>query len=126
VAGTPAGHVLPHPPVVPQMVWLFGELLGDGTFALRLGSLLCGTGSIVLAYLLGHDLYSGRAGLWAAALTASTPFLVAIHTVATPDSPLVFLWLLFMWVTWRAVQSGRTAWWLTCGVVFALGLYTST
>jgi len=98
-------------------------VLGVGVLGLRLGSLLCGTAAIIVAYLLARDLYGARVGVWAAALLASCPLVFALGTVTTPDAFLLPLWLVFMWTLWRAANGWGTFWWLAAGVVLAAGLY---
>jgi len=114
----------PHPPAVPMLARAGVVLFGQGVFALRIASLLWGTASIVLAYWVGRDLAGRRAGVWAAALFAACPFFLAVGVILTPDALLVVLWLLFLWVTWRAAQTDAPRWWAASGVVLAAGLYT--
>ena len=114
----------PHPPALPVMIRLGQVVFGRGMLALRWGPLLWGTVAIALAYLAGRELYGGRAGVWAAGLLAACPIFVAAGTLAVPDGPLAALWLLAIFVGWRALKSGRPAWWLAAGLVLAAGLYT--
>jgi len=113
----------PHPPGVPALVRAGEAVFGDRLLGIRAASLLSATASIFLCYLLARDLFGRRAGLWAAALFAVCPLFVGAGTIATPDAPLVFLWLLMMWTTWRAVQSSRALWWAAVAGVLAAGLY---
>jgi len=113
----------PHPPATALLVRAATAALGHGLLSLRLGSLLAGTASVVLAYLLGRELGGGRAGVWAAGLFAVCPLFVTAGTVTTPDAPLLALWLLFMYVALRASRGGGMLWWLGAGVVLAAGLY---
>jgi len=114
----------PHPPALPTMIRLGQVVLGRGMLALRWGPLLWGTVGVALAYVVGRELYGGRAGVWAAGFLAACPIFVAAGTLAIPDGPLAALWLLAMFVGWRALRSGRPAWWLAAGLVLAAGLYT--
>ncbi|MHC4592313.1 MAG: ArnT family glycosyltransferase [Planctomycetota bacterium] len=113
----------PHPPLVPVAILCGERLLGAGVLGIRAGSLLWGTGGIVLCYLLGRDMYDRRTGVWAAALFASCPLFVAAGAAATPDALLLFLWLLFTYSLWHAAHSRRTGWWVLSAIVFAAGLY---
>ena len=122
--GTQGLSFCPHPPVLPLAIRLGQLLFGRGMLALRWGPLLWGTGAIIMGYVLGRELYGGRAGVWAAGLLAASPLLVAAGALATPDGPLLFLWLLFMYTGWRALRSGSPGSWLGTGAVLAAGLYT--
>jgi len=122
--GTQGVSFCPHPPVLPLVIRLGQVLFGRGMLALRWGPLLWGTGSIVLAYVLARELYGGRAGVWAAGLSAVCPIFLAMDTLATPDAPLEFLWLALMYTSWRALRSDGAGWWLATGAVLAAGLYS--
>lgn len=113
----------PHPPLVPAVILCGERLLGAGVLGIRAGSLVWGTGGIVLCYLLGRDMYDRRTGVWAAALFASCPLFVAAGAAATPDALLLFLWLLFTYSLWHAAHGRRTGWWILSAIVFAAGLY---
>lgn len=124
LAGDDAIGFCPHPPAVPLLVRWGAALLGPGTLGVRAGSLLCGTAGIVLAAVLGWEFYGRRAAVWAAALFATCPLLVAVGSVATPDAAMVCLWLLFVWTGWRAAQRDGVGWWVASGVLLAAGGYT--
>ena len=113
----------PAPPLLPLVMRAGGGLLGHGVLAIRAGSLLFGTAAVIVIYLLGRDIYSRRAGLWAAALFASCPLFVAAGAVATPDSLLILLWLLFIYSLWRAAHNEGLRWWVFAGLVLAVGFY---
>jgi mannosyltransferase len=64
------------PPLYFVLVWVWSKLFGTGEVALRSLSLLCGLGTIPVAYLAGRELVSRAAGLVAALLVAVSPFMV--------------------------------------------------
>ncbi len=113
----------PQPPAV-ILLLKWGEfLLGPGTLGVRAGSLFFGTLGIILAAVLGRDLFGRTTSVWSAGLYAACPFIFATSSIATPDALILFLWLLFFWVTWRAFLTDHRGWWVASGVVLALGLY---
>lgn len=63
------------PPLYYVVAWLWANVFGSHEVALRSLSALIGTGSVVLAYLVGREFVSPRAGLIAAALVAFNPLL---------------------------------------------------
>jgi len=114
----------PHPPLVSLSVRCGLAVFGQGTLGLRAASLVFGTCIIVLAYLLGREMYDRATGLWAAALLACCPLFAAAGAVTTPDAPLLALWLLFLLFGWRAARcAGRRRRWLAVGLALAAGLY---
>ncbi|NQT87941.1 glycosyltransferase family 39 protein, partial [bacterium] len=114
----------PQPPIVPLAVWAASGALGEGLGAVRLLSLLAGTATIFLAWLLGRDLFDHRTGVVAALLAACCPLLMGTGAVATPEAPVVATWLFMVWAFRRSVTSGQLRWWLIAGFAAALGLFT--
>jgi len=120
----PGVQFSPQPPMASLIVQASLAVLGHGTLALRAGSLLWGTGAIVLAWLIGRDMFGRGVGLWAAAIVACSPLLFGIGSVTGPDAPLVFFWLLTLWTGWRAAQGESRWWWVLCGLAVAAGFYS--
>jgi 4-amino-4-deoxy-L-arabinose transferase-like glycosyltransferase len=93
----PALSYFDHPPMV-ALVGAFGlALTGDAfsVFGLRVGFILLFAGSMWLLARLTSRLYGPTAGVLAAlALSASGYFGMAVATIAQPDGPLLFFWLL--------------------------------
>ncbi|MBM4038646.1 MAG: glycosyltransferase family 39 protein [Planctomycetes bacterium] len=114
----------PHPPGAYLLVWAGTQVFGDSLLALRAGSLAFGTGAVLLAYLLGRELYGRMAGLWAAAMLTLCPAMAGAGAVATPDGLLIFLWLLCAWAAWRGIRRPSPGWWCLGGLALAAGLYT--
>ncbi len=112
----------PHPPLVSLLIRLGELILGHSVPGMRLMALVLGTALIAMAYALGRALFGRRAGLWAAGLTAATPVAVAAGILATPDAPLLCLWLGFIYCAWRGTRGGGW-WWVAAGVTLGLGLH---
>jgi len=93
----PALSYFDHPPMV-ALVGASGlALTGDAfsVFGLRVGFILLFAGSTWLMARLTARFYGPRAGVLAAlALNASGYFGMAVATIAQPDGPLLFFWLL--------------------------------
>jgi len=124
LAHDPEFSFCPHPPATPLVVLVGGWVFGHGTVGLRAGSLFSGTLTVVLAALLGRELYGRKAAVWAAGLLAVCPLAVAVGCVATPDATLASLWMLIAWTTWHASRSRGLWWWIASGAVVAAGAYT--
>jgi len=89
-----------HPPMVGLVIQLFTlNLRFDSEFFLRLGSVVLGTASTWLIFLIGKRIKSPLAGLYAALLyTASFYGFILVGTFILPDTPQVFFWLLSMYL----------------------------
>ena len=64
------------PPLYYALAWLWTRVLGEGDVALRSLSALLGTATVPVAYLAAKELVSRRAGLIAAGLVATSPYLI--------------------------------------------------
>ena len=69
---------------------LFHKLSGRTPYAAAAWPLLCSLGNIVLAFLLGRELFGRRAGILAAFFQAFLPISVIYGTMLYPDEILVF------------------------------------
>lgn len=114
----------PHPPGAYLLVWAGTQVFGDSLLGLRVGTLACGTAAVLLAYLMGRELHGPAAGLWAAAMFAFCPAMAGAGAVASPDSLIIFLWLLCAWAVWRGISRPSAGWWGLAGLALAAGLYT--
>jgi len=93
----PALSYFDHPPMVALVGAVGLALTGDAfsVFGLRLGFILLFAGSTWLMARLASRFYGPTAGVLAAlALSASGYFGMAVATIAQPDGPLLFFWLL--------------------------------
>lgn len=96
---------------------------------IRLASLGLGIGTIILVERLGHDLFSQRVGLLAAALTAFNPMFLFVSAAVNNDSLSILLgtWGLFLLVRlWQDVPNPRQNWdrYIGLGAVLGLGILT--
>jgi undecaprenyl-diphosphatase len=112
------------PPMVAWLIALSTNLLGSSPWAVRLPSILLGTGGLLLVYLLAARLYGGRAGFWATVLSAATPGNAALSLLMTIDAPLLFCWSAALICLWRFLQRGpdRTLWLVLGTIVTGLGI----
>jgi hypothetical protein len=130
-----AGRSLPHvlatvhtgaensPPLFFVLAWLSSKL-GDPSVWIRLPSLLLGTATIPLVYLLGSETVGKRAGVIGAAVVAFGPFSVYYGIEARPYATLAFFLTLSTFALVRAVRSGVWSWWLLYGLAATAAAYT--
>jgi mannosyltransferase len=110
------------PPLYYLLAWLWSHLFGVHEVGLRSLSALFGTATVPLAYLVGRELISPRAGLALAAIVAVEPMLVWYSQDARAYALLVLLCTAALHFFLRARRSGAArdlAWW---AVLSALAL----
>ncbi|MGA9858709.1 MAG: glycosyltransferase family 39 protein, partial [Solirubrobacteraceae bacterium] len=79
------------PPLYYVLAWLWSHLWGTGEAGLRSLSALAGVATVPVAYATARRLWSGRAALIAAALTACNPLLIWYSQEARAYSLVVLL-----------------------------------
>ncbi len=105
----------------PHLIAGLGLLLGDLVWAGRVIALLCSAALVIPTYLLGRDLFSGRAGLWAALLVALHPYMAEYAPLVRVEAPFMLAWLWGIYATWKALKAGpRGGWWIA--VPFSFGV----
>ena len=89
-----------HPPMIGLLIQLFTfNLRFDSEIFLRLGSVVLGTASTWLIFLIGKKIKNPAAGLYAAFLfTASFYGFVLVGIFILPDTPQVFFWLISLYL----------------------------
>ncbi len=98
-----------HPPMVGYIIQLTTlNLLFDGEFFIRLGSVLLGALNTWLIFMLGKSLKDELAGLYAALLyTGSVYAFIIAGTFILPDTPQLTFWLASLWFLLRAINSDK-------------------
>ena len=113
-----------YPPLVPcaaGVVYLLAPSDAAGAQAVVL--LFLGIGMLA-TYLVGHRLFDPTAGMVAAVLFATAPFVVFSALNFQLDLPLTAMVALFLYVLLRADGLPSTAWSVAAGGVFAAGMLT--
>jgi hypothetical protein len=111
------------PPLFFVLAWASAKL-GDPTIWIRLPSLILGTATIPLIYLLGRETVGRTAGLIGAAVLAFSPFSIYYGIEARPYATMAFLLTLSTLALVRAVRTGSRAWWLVYVLAAAAAAYT--
>ncbi len=110
------------PPGVAVLVRAGTLLFGDTELGVRFLAPVLSVLSSVVIYLLGARLYGRKAGLVAAVLLQILPLISAFGLGMTPDTPLIFFWLLSLYFLHRAWSGGAASDWLLLVVALGLGL----
>ncbi len=84
-------HAEGGPPLYLLLLWGWRKVFGDGEIAIRSMSALLGTATVPVAFAAARELASRRAGLFAAALTATSPLMIWYSQEVRTYALLVFL-----------------------------------
>jgi hypothetical protein len=107
--------------------WLFHDkwhVFSDASTAFRLPGMATAALAIWVTYLFGARAWSRRSGLVAAVLFALMPRVFFHAHLACFDVPITAMWILCIYVHWRALKVRSFGWILAVGVVFGLTLET--
>jgi 4-amino-4-deoxy-L-arabinose transferase-like glycosyltransferase len=114
-----------HPPVYPLLLWLWSSLFGNQEAVLRLPSLLCGLGSLVLSWRLARRCFGPAVALLATAFLTFSPPHVWYSVENKANMLVLFLSVLAAWLAVRAVeQPGSWRRWAATVVALLLALGT--
>lgn len=116
----PALSYFDHPPMIAWVINAGQFFLGKNEFGVRLGGLLLSLLSTWLLFALGRLWFGRRAGLWAALLFQLLPLYFVYGVLITPDVPLIFFWLLTLYLVSLALDEEQKWAWYLAGA--ALGL----
>lgn len=100
------------------------RFFGVSVFALRLPSVLLGSGAVALTYLVGRDIFNRRVGLVAAGLIAVSLWPILLSRLALRAISLTFMSTLTVYWLHRALKEGRRRDWLLGGTALGLTMYT--
>jgi mannosyltransferase len=112
------------PPLYYAVAWLWTQVTGTGEVGLRSVSAVAGVATVPVAYLLGAELSSRRAGIVAAALVAVNPMLLWYSQEARAYSLFILLTAISLLYFARALDRGRRRDSIGWGVASALALGT--
>jgi mannosyltransferase len=112
------------PPLYYAVAWAWTQLTGTGEFGLRSVSAIAGIATVPVAYLLGAELSSRRAGIVAAALVAVNPMLLWYSQEARAYALFVLLTAFSLLYFVRALDRGRRRDSIAWGIASALALGT--
>ncbi|HPR31489.1 MAG TPA: glycosyltransferase family 39 protein [Prolixibacteraceae bacterium] len=91
-----------HPPLFYSLSHLSVGILGLNNLAIRLPSILLFAGTHLLLYAATRRLFHERAALWAVVLlNLSFIFTFPVATWCQPDAPLLFFWMLSVYLSVR-------------------------
>ena len=112
-----------NPPLYYLLAWGWAKAFGLGEVGLRSLSALLGVAVVPVAYLIGRELSSRRAGLVLAAFVAFNPMLIWYSQEARSYALLIFFCALSLYFFLRALNRGeeRDLWFWALSSALALG-----
>jgi uncharacterized membrane protein len=114
-----------HPPLYYLLLHFWAGMLGAGPVAVRMLSVLIGTATVPLLYLVGRRLIGATGGLLAALLLAVSPFAVYYSQEVRMYGVVTLLGLAAFYFALRIEEEGwRPAPWLGYVVTGTAALYT--
>jgi hypothetical protein len=111
------------PPVYFILSWLSLQIGGDPEWV-RLPSLIAGTATIPLIYLLGVRTLNRTAGTIAAAVMTLSPFMIYYSVEARAYAVMIALLILSALALLRAIETGLVRWWALYAVCSCAALYS--
>jgi 4-amino-4-deoxy-L-arabinose transferase-like glycosyltransferase len=111
------------PPMVAWVIWLFTNMLGDTSFAIKLGAPILYGLSALLVYGAAERIWDSRAALMAGWVFITMPLVGYNSLFITTDAPLVFFWALTLWLFIRLWQKpDHILLWIALGVACGGGM----
>jgi 4-amino-4-deoxy-L-arabinose transferase-like glycosyltransferase len=123
VHGLPGASIEKTPPLYFVLAWLASKL-GSPETTIRLPSILFGTATVPLVFLLGRRTVGRGAALFGAAFIALSPFAIWYGIEARAYAGVMCLSALSALVLLKALDERRARWWVAWAVVGAALLYT--
>ncbi|GAB0114624.1 glycosyltransferase family 39 protein [Acidisoma sp. C75] len=117
----PAAGYYDHPFMVALWIRLGTALCGATPLGIRLLGPLSGLAASLLLIDAARRLEAGRGYAASLLLNASLVF-GAGSVVMTPDTPLLFFWVLTLWAMARLVAGGSGWWWIAAGAAAGLAM----
>jgi 4-amino-4-deoxy-L-arabinose transferase-like glycosyltransferase len=100
------------------------HLFSEASTAFRLPGMAFAAAAVWTTYVFGARAWNRRAGLSAAILFALMPRVFFHAHLACFDVPITAMWILCVYVHWRAQARRSIGWALAVGVVYGLALET--
>ncbi len=112
-----------HPPMVAVWIRLSTLLFGKTDFGVRALGTLAACAGAGLVYVISWQLFANRNKAAFAVLLYSAMLLVSAGAIIiSPDTPLLFFWLVALYAFVQIYRGGRTGWWWLVGIAMGLAL----
>jgi mannosyltransferase len=112
-----------NPPLYHVLAWVVARL-GDPPLLTRLPSVLLGSASVPLVYVIGTRTVGRRPALVGAALLALSPFAVFYSSEARAYMTMMFFVVVSVLLLLLALERSSVRWWVGLGIASVAALYT--
>ncbi|MEO8967424.1 MAG: glycosyltransferase family 39 protein [Solirubrobacteraceae bacterium] len=112
------------PPLALWVQALSARVFGLDSLSILIPQALMGVAAAAIVYDLVRCRFGRIAGFVAGVALATTPVAVAVSRHNNPDELLVLCCVTALWLTARALETGRTKWLVWAGVAVGLGFET--
>lgn len=113
-----------HPPLYYWLLKLWTMLFGTSEVAFRSLSIVLGAVALALLFVLAKKMFSRRSAYIAVLLFALSPMLIRYGVEARMYMLVTVIVILATLALFMAQRSHSRVWWITYGVLVALGMYT--
>lgn len=111
-----------HPPLVPLTYGLIMRFLGEEILVLRLVTVIFSTGTIVVVYFLGKELYNREIGFLASMSFLAFPYFFRVGAAASNDMQVTFFFSLSLLLILRLQRKASYRVASATGVLIGIGL----
>ena len=112
-----------HPPTYTLILIAWTDLFGDSELAVRMPSLLCGLGSLLLLWFIARRWMGPLQALLASALLALSPPHIWYSYENKVNMMLLLLTLYAVWLYWRASETRLARDWFVATIVLIVAMY---
>ena len=111
-----------HPPMLAWSIYLFTHLGTQTAFFVRIVCVLVSAGLTYLTYQIGRLLFDDKVGFYSALLLNCVLIFSLGAVIATPDTPMIFFWVLSFYFFAKLILTQRNKWWYFLGISTGLAL----
>lgn len=112
-----------HPPAIGYIIKFTTAIFGANEFGVRISAVVFFFFMSYFLFKLVKEMYGEKTAFWAVVMVNLIPafsFLGAV--MAIPDSPLAFLWVVFIYYFRKFILEQKKYYWYILGAVLGLGL----
>ena len=108
------------PPLFPSLVGAAFMILGVKDYVAIIPSILTGSITVGLLYLIGSTWFGMRVGIGAALMLATAEYHLVFSRLALTDATFILLFWAALWCLFEAISTGKRHWFVAGGVVTGL------
>ncbi len=129
----PALSYFDHPPMAAYSIWLGTHIFGNTIFGVKFMGIIWSLLTNILLYFItikslkyfsinADSRNQNRMAFLVVVLFNLTIFAHLYSLIVVPDTPLLFFWLLVIYLFQEALETNKIIWWIWMGAALGLGL----